>query len=53
MRQRKAIDYGGDLTPRQIWATWVRETHALMTEAVTPARTRYENAPEDEAVPAQ
>jgi hypothetical protein len=53
MRQRKPVDYGSDRTPRQIWGDWVRETHALMLEVLTPARMRYSEAPQDDSVPAQ
>lgn len=53
MRKRRDINYGTNLDPRQIWADYRRETHALVVQVLTAARVRVDDAPEEEVTPAK
>lgn len=52
MRQRKDMECGKDLSPRQAWASYRREMHEELVDSVTEPRIRDGvDLPQDEAGP--
>lgn len=51
MHQRKDMDYGKELTPKQIWAAYRHEQHLQIVDSVTKARVRDGIAPVEESAP--